>query len=75
MVVAENTFLLAIGLTIGSVSGLIAVAPHLLSGHLDVPWSSLIALLTTVFLVGLLSCIGAVVGSLRIPLLPALKAE
>ena len=75
MVVAENAFLLAVGLLIGAISGIVAVAPHLITGHITVPWRSLAAILTTVFGVGLLASIGAVLSSLRIPLLPALKAE
>jgi putative ABC transport system permease protein len=75
MVVAENAFLLAVGLLIGAISGIVAVAPHLITGHITVPWRSLAAILTTVFGVGLLASIGAVLTSLRIPLLPALKAE
>ena len=75
MVVAENVFLLSVGLLVGAISGIVAVAPHLITGHITVPWQSLAAILTTVFGVGLLASIGAVLGSLRVPLLPALKAE
>jgi ABC-type lipoprotein release transport system permease subunit len=75
MVVAENAFLLAVGLAIGAVSGIVAVAPHLATGQIRVPWQSLGTILITVFGVGLLASIGAVVSSLRIPLLPALKAD
>lgn len=75
MVVAENVFLLAIGLGIGTIAGLIAVAPHLVSGQIRVPWGSLATVLTSVFAVGLLASIGGVLGSLRVPLLPALKAD
>jgi hypothetical protein len=75
IVVAENAFLLIVGLTVGSVAGLIAVAPHLITGGIRVPWGSLIAILMAVFGVGLLSSIAAVLGSLKVPLLPALKTE
>lgn len=75
MVLAENTFLLAAGLVIGTGAGLIAVAPHLLSGGIEVPWSSLLLTLTAVFAVGLLVSLSAVLGSSRIPLLPALKSD
>ena len=75
MVVAENAWLLLIGLTIGTLAGLIAVAPHLITGGIRVPWGSLAAILLAVFGVGLLSSIAAVIGSLRVPLLPALKTD
>lgn len=75
MVVAENAFLLVVGLVVGSVAGLIAVAPYLVTGGIQVPWWSLLGILMAVFAVGLLASIAAVLGSLRVPLLPALKAE
>ncbi|MEJ2085723.1 MAG: ABC transporter permease [Acidobacteriota bacterium] len=75
MVIAENAFLLMVGLGIGALSGLIAVAPHLATGQIRVPWQSLGIVMATVFGVGLLASVGAVLSSLRIPLLPALKAE
>ena len=75
IVVAENAFLLMVGLTVGSTAGLIAVAPHLLTGGIQVPWISLAAILLAVFAVGLFSSVAAVIGSLRVPLLPALKAD
>ena len=75
MVLAENAFLLAMGLLIGAAAGLIAVSPHLISGGIRVPWSSLLLTLTAVFVVGLLASVTAVMGSLRIPLLPALKTD
>ena len=73
MIVAESAFLLLVGLAVGAVAGLIAVAPHLAGAHL--PWAGLAATLAAVLAVGLLSCAAAVAASLRTPLLPALKAE
>lgn len=75
MVVAENGFLLAFGILIGSVSALIAVAPHVFADAGGVPWVSLLSTLTAVFLVGMLASVVAVSSALRIPLLPALRAE
>jgi len=75
LVVIENAFLLLVGLGVGGVSGLAAVAPHLLAGGGEVPWASLGATLGAVFLVGLLASLTAVVATLRVPLLPVLKAE
>ena len=75
MVVTENAFLLLVGLSIGTAAGLIAVAPHLISGGIAVPWTSLGLILMAVFATGLLASVAAVARSLRVPLLPALKAE
>jgi hypothetical protein len=75
VVVVENAFLLLIGLTVGSVAGLVAVAPHLVAGSIAVPWGSLLALLAAVLAVGLLASVAAVYASLQTALLPALKTE
>ena len=73
LVVAENAFLLLIGVGIGTLSALSAVAPRLATIHVD--WLSLFGTLAVVVLVGMLSSVFAVIGALRVPLLPALKAE
>jgi ABC-type antimicrobial peptide transport system permease subunit len=75
MLVAENVFLVAGGIFIGSVAALIAVLPHLLGGHTRAPWLSLLITLAAVLVVGLSASWAAVAMALRIPLLPALKAE
>ena len=75
MVLAENGFLLILGLTLGGVSALFAVAPHVLSSPESVPYLSLSLILLLVLIVGMLASSAAVSAALRIPLLPALKAE
>jgi len=75
LVVVENAFLLLVGLGVGGLAGLAAVAPHLLAGGGAVPWGSLGATLLAVFAVGLLASLTAVAATLRVPLLPVLKAE
>jgi putative ABC transport system permease protein len=75
MVLAENAWLLVAGITIGGLSGLIASVPHLISGGTGIPWASLLATLTVVFLVGMTASVLAVAGTLEVPLLPALKAD
>jgi ABC-type antimicrobial peptide transport system permease subunit len=75
LVLGENGFLLVLGIVIGGISAVTAVAPHLLAGASDVPWLSLTTTLVVVFLVGMLASSAAVRAALRIPLLPALKAE
>lgn len=75
MVAAENAFLLAVGLAVGTASGLAAVTPHLAVGGTGLPWASLLATLAAVAVTGMLASAVAVAGALRVPLLPALKAE
>lgn len=75
MVVAENGFLLLLGVAIGTLSALAAVSPNLVSGGAAVPWLSLAATLGAVILVGMLASAAAVRLALRIPMLPALKAQ
>lgn len=72
MVVAENGFLLLSGVAVGTVSGLLAAAPHL-GGRL--PWGPLAATILAVVAAGLLSCAAAVRSALKAPLLPVLKEE
>ncbi|MDX1502385.1 MAG: FtsX-like permease family protein [Thermoanaerobaculia bacterium] len=75
MVVAENAILLLAGVGIGAVAGLAAAAPHLSAGGETVPWLSLGLTLLVVVAVGMLASTLAVAGTLRTPLLGALKAE
>jgi len=73
MILAENAFLLVAGILVGTLAALVAVAPRLAS--IDVPWGSLAGTLGVVLAFGMLSSLAAVRGALRVPLLPALKAE
>jgi ABC-type antimicrobial peptide transport system permease subunit len=73
IVLAENAFLLVIGVLIGTLAAVAAVVPSLAGRH--PPWPSLAVTLALVLVVGMLSSLAAVVGTLRVPLLPALKAE
>ena len=75
MLLAENGFLLLIGILIGTVSALIAVAPHLTTPDAQAPWFSLVMTLVSVFLVGMAASAIAVYFALRSPLLPALKHD
>ena len=60
---------------IGSLSALLAVAPRLLAGEVRLPWIFLTGTLIAVLLVGMLSSLAAILGVLRVPLLPVLKAD
>lgn len=75
MLLAENGFLLLAGLGIGSLSALIAVAPHLIAHGALVPWASLALTLALIYATGLIASAIAVSFALRTPLLPALKQE
>lgn len=75
MVLAENAFLLLLGVAIGSLASLVAIAPRFIGGTFTLPWSSLGLILLAVLATGMLSSIAAVSGALRVPLLPVLKGD
>lgn len=75
MLLAENGFLMLVGLAIGSVSALIAVVPHVMSYGALIPWGSLALTLVIIYGAGLIASAIAVFFALRAPLLPALKQE
>jgi ABC-type lipoprotein release transport system permease subunit len=75
LVLAENAFLLLVGLLAGTTAALVAVAPHLLSGGGSIPWAHLLALLAGVVLVGLTAGAVATASTLRAPLILALRRE
>lgn len=75
MVLSENGALLVTGIGVGTVAGLVASAPYLISAGSRLPWASLLVTLLVVFVIGMLASILAVAGTLRVPLLPALKAD
>lgn len=74
MLFLENCFLLAVGMLIGTVSGLVSILASLLSFP-SVPWASLTMTLLTIFIFGLIANAVAVAVALRSPLLSTLKAE
>ncbi len=75
MVAAENAFLLALGVALGTLAAAVAVVPNLVAAGASAPWGSLALTLLAVLAVGMLAGAAAVRVALRIPLLPALKAE
>jgi ABC-type antimicrobial peptide transport system permease subunit len=75
LVLAENGFLLLLGLGAGAASALLAVAPHLLGEAGSIPWTNLLLLFALVLVVGLTAGAFAVAGTLRAPLVPALRRE
>jgi hypothetical protein len=75
MVTLENCYLLGLGLFIGTVSALIAVAPHLLEMSAEIPWTSLFITLLSVYLAGVLASALSLRVALKAPLLSALREE
>jgi hypothetical protein len=75
LVTAENGVLLLLGVALGTLAGLLAVAPRLASSGEAIPWPPLVGTLAAVVAVGLLSSIAAVWSALGVPLLPVLKEE
>jgi putative ABC transport system permease protein len=74
-VLAENAFLLVVGIVAGCFSAAISIMPHILVQSPEVPWPSLVVTVLIVFIVGMMASVAAVNSALRIPLLPALKLE
>ena len=75
LVLAENAFVLVFGILIGTVTALLAVLPHLLSGLAEPPVLSLSATLLLILALGLSAGAVAVRGSLRTALAPALRGQ
>jgi len=75
LVLAENCFLLVLGLAVGTVSAILAVTPHLLGMGGQIGWLPLFGLLGLVLFVGLGAAALAVAATLRAPLLTALRRE
>jgi ABC-type lipoprotein release transport system permease subunit len=73
LVLAENLFLLLAGLGVGTVAAAVAVEPHASASSLV--WLRLALLLGLVIIVGLAAGLVAVVGTLRTPVLTALRRE
>lgn len=75
LVLAENAFLLALGLAAGTLSALLAVAPHLVGFGAQVLWLHIALLLAAVLAVGMIAAALAVWSTLRTPILTALRRE
>jgi ABC-type antimicrobial peptide transport system permease subunit len=75
LILAENGFLLILGLAGGTLAALLAVAPHLAGTGGRVPWLEIIGLLTAVLVVGLIAEAIAVGTTLKAPIVAALRQE
>jgi hypothetical protein len=75
MVLAENAYLLLMGLATGAACAALATAPAVSARGGHVPVASLAILLALVAATGIASSAAATAVALRAPLLPALKSE
>ncbi len=75
LVLAENMFLLIAGLLAGTLSAIVAVAPHLAGAGGRVLWLRIAGLLALVMVVGLATALLAVWAAARTPVLTALRRE
>lgn len=75
LVVIENALLLLLGLGIGTGAALLTNLPHLVAEAGIVPWTGIGVTVVGIFVFGLIACTVAANRSLRVSLLPALKAD
>jgi ABC-type antimicrobial peptide transport system permease subunit len=75
MVVAENTFLVASGVGIGTLCALVAIAPAFVSRGGQLSVASMAVLLAGVVITGMAASLAAVRAVVRAPLLAVLRAE
>lgn len=75
IVLAEHSVLLLAGMLIGFIAALFSVVPHVLFGQAEVPILMLTIVLVSILVIGLLSGFGAVLSSIRTPILSALRSE
>jgi hypothetical protein len=74
LVFVENAILLLLGLAVGMLAALAAVAPHLAGGG-SIPWGRLSLMLSAVLVVGLTAAAAAVTASVRTPIVEGLRRE
>ncbi len=75
MVLAENSFIVMIGLLAGLIPATLAVLPQIMDRASGVPWANLVLTILAVLAAALLSGVLATITALRTPLLTAIRAE
>jgi len=75
LVIAENAFLLLVGMMTGTFAAASAVFPRLAGQSGALPWLTLLSTLATVFVTGMMSTVVAVRSALAAPLIPVLREE
>jgi putative ABC transport system permease protein len=75
LLVLEHTGLLVVGMTIGLIAALVAVAPVIARNEQGVPWGTLIAPLAAVVVVGILSTVLSTLAVMRGRLVDSLRND
>ncbi|HKB38152.1 MAG TPA: ABC transporter permease, partial [Gemmataceae bacterium] len=75
LVLTENSFLLLLGLGLGTLAALCSVSPHVLTGGGSVAWLNLLGMLGLALAVGLAASAAATAATARAALIPALRRE
>jgi ABC-type antimicrobial peptide transport system permease subunit len=75
LALSENLFLLTVGMGMGALCALLAIAPALLSRAAMPDWTGLLVTLTGVFLFGAVSALLSATLALRVPVQDALREE
>ena len=75
VVLLETFYLLMLGVAVGLVRPLVAVAPHFFSGEANLPLLALTLMLLAIVLCGLLASALAVRAARRVPILSTLRRE
>ncbi|MBI1349098.1 FtsX-like permease family protein [bacterium] len=75
MVLAETLLLLLWGLATGTLAAWLAMTPQLMTTGADVPWSSVVLLLSAIVVIGLLSATTAVRLATHVPIVSTLRGE
>lgn len=75
LVTLESMLLVALGLAIGTVAGLVAVAPHLSQARADVPWPAIVSTLAVIAAVAYGACRIAAGRAVGRHLLSAIRSE
>lgn len=75
LLVREHLGLFVAGIVIGTVSALVATAPHLISIRADVPWHAVTGFLVLLIGLGLAMCLAAAAFAVRGRLIDSLRKE
>lgn len=75
MVLVENLFLVVMGTLSGAGAALLSMGPHLRTAGADVPWGSLMMLISGVIAIGAIAALGAVWNAVRSPIVSTLRGE
>ena len=75
LVAAETLLLVGVGLAIGTIAALVAIAPAVMERSHSLPFANLGLLLAAVVATGLLSSLAAVRLATRVSTVEALKSE